>query len=140
MGTHRCALAAGEHCSRGLVCLGCRSTQPKKSATPIFQRMLASHEAALERGRGARAGRAARRTRAVGPADRQRIAPRRRPRRRAAAIEARLTTSRSRSLPVSPRRLDECILEPAGGGVDRLGKLEHGVERAVLAPTGHIRH
>ena len=54
MGTHLCALPAGEHCSRGLVCLGCSSAQPKKSAAPIFQRMLSSHQAALERARGAR--------------------------------------------------------------------------------------
>ena len=33
MGTHLCALPAGEHCSRGLVCLGCSSAQPKKSAS-----------------------------------------------------------------------------------------------------------
>ncbi len=38
MGTHLCALPAGEHCSRGLVCLGCNSAQPKKSAAPIFAR------------------------------------------------------------------------------------------------------
>jgi hypothetical protein len=44
MGTHLCALPAGEHCSRGLVCLGCSSAQPKRSAPPIFQRMLASHD------------------------------------------------------------------------------------------------
>jgi integrase len=54
MGTHLCALPAGEHCSRGLVCLGCSSAQPKKSAVPLFQRMLSSHQAALERARGAR--------------------------------------------------------------------------------------
>ena len=51
MGTHLCALPAGEHCSRGLVCLGCNSAQPKKSATPTFRRMLASHERALGRAR-----------------------------------------------------------------------------------------
>src|SRR5206468_239058 len=51
MGTHLCALPAGEHCSRGLVCLGCSSAQPKRSATPIFQRMLHSHETALARAR-----------------------------------------------------------------------------------------
>ena len=49
-----CALPAGEQCSRGLVCLGCGSAQLKKSAAPNFQRMLASHQAALERARGAR--------------------------------------------------------------------------------------
>ena len=53
MGTHLCALPAGEHCSRGLVCLGCSSAQPKKSAAPLFQRMLSSHQAALGRARGA---------------------------------------------------------------------------------------
>jgi integrase len=53
MGTHLCALPAGEHCSRGLVCLGCSSAQPKRSATPIFQRMLASHDKALLRARNA---------------------------------------------------------------------------------------
>jgi len=52
MGTHLCALPAGEHCARGLVCLGCGSAQPKRSAAPIFQRMLTSHQAALERARG----------------------------------------------------------------------------------------
>ncbi len=34
MGTHVCALPTGEHCSRGLVCLGCVHAQPKKSAAP----------------------------------------------------------------------------------------------------------
>lgn len=52
-GTHLCALPAGEQCSRGLVCLGCSSAQPKRSATPIFQRMLASHDKALLRARNA---------------------------------------------------------------------------------------
>jgi integrase len=47
MGTHLCALPTGEHCPRGLVCLGCAHAQPKKSAAPIFRRMLASHERAL---------------------------------------------------------------------------------------------
>ena len=47
MGTHLCALPTGEHCPRGLVCLGCAHAQPKKSATPVFRRMLASHERAL---------------------------------------------------------------------------------------------
>ena len=51
MGTHLCALPAGEHCSRGLVCLGCNSAQPKKSAVPIFRRMLSSHTGALDRAR-----------------------------------------------------------------------------------------
>ena len=51
MGTHLCALPAGEHCSRGLVCLGCGSAQPKKSAVPVFRRMLTSHKAALDRAR-----------------------------------------------------------------------------------------
>lgn len=32
MGTHVCALPTGEHCPRGLVCLGCGHAQPKKSA------------------------------------------------------------------------------------------------------------
>jgi hypothetical protein len=36
------------------VCLGSSSAQPKKSAVPLFQRMLSSHQAALERARGAR--------------------------------------------------------------------------------------
>jgi hypothetical protein len=54
MGTHVCALPAGEHCSRGLVCLGCSSAQPKKSAAPTFRRMLSSHQTALERARLAR--------------------------------------------------------------------------------------
>lgn len=48
MGTHLCALPTGEHCPRGLVCLGCVHAQPKKSAAPIFRRMLVSHQRALE--------------------------------------------------------------------------------------------
>jgi hypothetical protein len=51
MGTHLCALPAGEHCSRGLVCLGCSHAQPKQSAAPLFGRMLASHQRSLERAR-----------------------------------------------------------------------------------------
>ncbi len=47
MGTHLCALPTGEHCPRGLICLGCTHAQPKKSAVPIFRRMLASHERSL---------------------------------------------------------------------------------------------
>ena len=47
MGTHVCALPTGEYCPKGLVCLGCVHAQPKKSAAPIFRRMLASHERAL---------------------------------------------------------------------------------------------
>jgi len=42
----------GEHCPKGLVCLGCIHAQPKKSATPIFRRMLASHERELAAARG----------------------------------------------------------------------------------------
>jgi len=53
MGTHLCALPTGEHCPRGLVCLGCGHAQAKKSATPIFRRMLHSHTRALERAREA---------------------------------------------------------------------------------------
>jgi uncharacterized protein involved in exopolysaccharide biosynthesis len=58
MGTHLCALPTGEHCPKGLVCLGCTHAQPKQSAAPIFRRMLASHERALEaaRQRGEPAG------------------------------------------------------------------------------------
>jgi len=51
MGTHLCALPTGDHCSRGLVCLGCSHAQPKRSAAPLFRRMLASHERALGRAR-----------------------------------------------------------------------------------------
>jgi hypothetical protein len=51
MGTHLCALPAGDHCSRGLVCLGCSHAQPKRSAAPIFQRMLTSHQRAAARAR-----------------------------------------------------------------------------------------
>ena len=51
MGTHICALPTGEHCSRGLVCLGCGHAQPKRSALPVFKRMLGSHERALVRAR-----------------------------------------------------------------------------------------
>jgi integrase len=47
MGTHVCALPAGDHCPRGLVCLGCSHAQPKKSAAPVFRRMLHSHRKAL---------------------------------------------------------------------------------------------
>jgi hypothetical protein len=47
MGTHLCALPTGEHCPKGLICLGCAYAQPKKSAVPIFRRMLASHERSL---------------------------------------------------------------------------------------------
>jgi integrase len=51
MGTHLCALPTGEHCPKGLVCLGCVHAQPKKSAVPVFRRMLASHERELTRAR-----------------------------------------------------------------------------------------
>ncbi|HZE15828.1 MAG TPA: site-specific integrase [Mycobacterium sp.] len=51
MGTHVCALPAGEHCSRGLVCLGCVHAQPKRSAAPVFRRMIASHTRALAKAR-----------------------------------------------------------------------------------------
>ena len=50
MGTHLCALPTGDHCSRGLVCLGCTHAQPKKSAAPIFRRMLISHRRSLADG------------------------------------------------------------------------------------------
>lgn len=69
MGTHLCALPAGEHrlwanC-RHSAASGARrlsapgvwsasaasSAQPKKSAAPIFRRMLTSHERGLDRGR-----------------------------------------------------------------------------------------
>jgi integrase len=53
MGTHICALPTGEHCPRGLVCLGCGHAQPKKSAAPTFRRMLASHTRALDKARQA---------------------------------------------------------------------------------------
>ena len=48
MGTHICAVPTGEHCPKGLVCLGCVHAQPKQSAAPIFRRMLASHERELK--------------------------------------------------------------------------------------------
>lgn len=51
MGTHLCALPTGEHCPRGLVCLGCAHAQPKRSAIPVFRQMLASHQRALVRAR-----------------------------------------------------------------------------------------
>lgn len=51
MGTHLCALPTGEHCPRGLVCLGCVHAQPKKSAAPVFLGMLKSHTASLDRAR-----------------------------------------------------------------------------------------
>ncbi len=51
MGTHVSALPTGEHCPRGLVCLGCGHAQPKKSALPVFRRMLSSHTRALDKAR-----------------------------------------------------------------------------------------
>lgn len=51
MGTHLCALPLGQHCPKGLVCLGCGHAQPKRSARPVFVRMLSSHERALQLGR-----------------------------------------------------------------------------------------
>jgi integrase len=53
MGTHLCALPTGDHCARGLVCLGCSHAQPKQSAAPVFRRMLASHRRSLGRAREA---------------------------------------------------------------------------------------
>lgn len=53
MGTHLCALPTGDHCARGLVCLGCSHAQPKQSAAPVFRRMLVSHGKALQRAREA---------------------------------------------------------------------------------------
>ncbi len=47
MGTHLCGLPTGEHCPKGLVCLGCSHAQPKKSAAPTFRQMLASHTRVL---------------------------------------------------------------------------------------------
>ena len=47
IGTHLCALPAGEHCPKGFICLGCAHAQPKKSVAPIFRRMLASHGRSL---------------------------------------------------------------------------------------------
>lgn len=52
MGTHLCALPTGEHCPKGLICLGCAHAQPKKSAVPVFRRMLLSHERSLQTARG----------------------------------------------------------------------------------------
>ena len=43
MGTHLCTLPTGEHCPKGLICLGCAYAQPKKSAGPIYGASLASH-------------------------------------------------------------------------------------------------
>ena len=51
MGTHVCALPTGEHCSRGLVCLGSHHAQPKKSAAPVFRRMITSHTRSLDKAR-----------------------------------------------------------------------------------------
>jgi integrase len=51
MGTHLCALPIGEHCPKGLVCLGCSHAQPKRSAVPAFRGMLASHLRVLHRAR-----------------------------------------------------------------------------------------
>ena len=52
MGTHLCALPTGEHCPKRSICLGCAHVQPKKSAVPIFRRMLSSHERSLVAARG----------------------------------------------------------------------------------------
>ena len=46
-GTHLCALPTGEDCPKRLICLGCAHSRPKKSAVPIFGRMLTSHEPSL---------------------------------------------------------------------------------------------
>jgi integrase len=51
MGTHLCALPTGDHCSRGLVCLGCSHAQPKRSAAPVFARMATSHRRGLAKAR-----------------------------------------------------------------------------------------
>jgi integrase len=68
MGTHLCSLPTGEHCAKGLICLGCVHAQPKKSAAPLFRRMLASHERELGRARerGEPAGQIAAREMEVG--------------------------------------------------------------------------
>lgn len=68
MGTHLCALPTGEHCPRGLVCLGCVHAQPKQSAVPLFRRMLVSHERELgaAHARGEPAGQLAARDLEVG--------------------------------------------------------------------------
>jgi hypothetical protein len=47
-------LPSGEHCPKGLICLGCVHAHPKKSAVPIFRRMLASHEPSLGSARSQR--------------------------------------------------------------------------------------
>lgn len=49
MGTHLCALPTGDHCPKGLVCLGCVHAQPKKSALPLFEKMRANHARELGR-------------------------------------------------------------------------------------------
>jgi hypothetical protein len=51
MGTHLCALPTGDHCPRGLVCLGCSHAQPKRSAAPVFARMAGSHKRGLAKAR-----------------------------------------------------------------------------------------
>jgi hypothetical protein len=50
--------ADGDHCPRGLVCVGCNHAQPKQSAALVFARMAASHkrELAKARKRGESAG------------------------------------------------------------------------------------
>jgi hypothetical protein len=52
MGTHLCALPTGEHCPKGLLCLGCTHAQPKKSAVPVFRRMFSSHQRSLNAAKG----------------------------------------------------------------------------------------
>jgi site-specific recombinase XerD len=49
MGTHLCALPAGDYCPKGLVCLGCVHAQPKKAALPLFENMRANHARELAR-------------------------------------------------------------------------------------------
>jgi len=45
---HLCALPAGEHCPKGLICLGCAHAQPEEVCVPISRRrMLATHERSL---------------------------------------------------------------------------------------------
>jgi len=46
------ALPTGEHCPKGLLCLGRTHAQPKNNAVPVFRRMLSSHQRSLNAATG----------------------------------------------------------------------------------------
>jgi integrase len=51
MGTHLALCPQASIAPEALICLGCTHAQPKKSAVPIFRRMLASHQPSLNAAR-----------------------------------------------------------------------------------------